>query len=65
MALLVVAEGVETHEQLDMLRKLGCHQVQGYLIGKPLPIAAYSHITSAKPVAPYARTQSTGLGIQR
>jgi diguanylate cyclase (GGDEF)-like protein len=45
MALRVLAEGVETHEQLELLRKLGCHHVQGYLIGKPLPIGAYSHIT--------------------
>src|SRR5471030_2610640 len=34
----VVAEGVETPEQLDLLRGFGCDQVQGYLI-KPLPLA--------------------------
>ncbi|MDD0976240.1 putative bifunctional diguanylate cyclase/phosphodiesterase [Pseudomonas fontis] len=33
----VVAEGVETPEQLDLLRSFGCDQVQGYLISKPLP----------------------------
>jgi diguanylate cyclase (GGDEF)-like protein len=33
----VVAEGVETAEQLDILRSLGCENVQGYLISKPLP----------------------------
>lgn len=31
-----VAEGVETKEQLSLLRQLGCHKVQGYLISKPL-----------------------------
>jgi EAL domain-containing protein (putative c-di-GMP-specific phosphodiesterase class I) len=32
----VVAEGVETAEQLEILRSLGCEYVQGYLISKPL-----------------------------
>jgi diguanylate cyclase (GGDEF)-like protein/PAS domain S-box-containing protein len=35
--LQVVAEGVETHEQLDFLRKQGCNEVQGYLISRPVP----------------------------
>lgn len=34
----VVAEGVETPEQLALLRGFGCDQVQGYLISKPLPL---------------------------
>ncbi|VVM70724.1 putative signaling protein [Pseudomonas fluorescens] len=34
----VVAEGVETPEQLQLLRGFGCNQVQGYLISKPLPL---------------------------
>jgi len=34
----VVAEGVETPEQLELLRGFGCDQVQGYLISKPLPL---------------------------
>jgi diguanylate cyclase (GGDEF)-like protein len=32
----VVAEGVETHEQLEKLRRLGVHAAQGYLLGKPM-----------------------------
>jgi diguanylate cyclase (GGDEF)-like protein/PAS domain S-box-containing protein len=32
-----VAEGVETTEQLDMLRRLGCTAVQGFLFARPLP----------------------------
>ncbi len=33
-----IAEGVETQEQLDILKKLGCDQVQGYLLGRPVPV---------------------------
>lgn len=36
----VLAEGVETVEQLEMLRKLGCDAVQGYYISKPIPEAS-------------------------
>ena len=32
-----IAEGVETQEQLDILIELGCDQVQGYLLGRPVP----------------------------
>ncbi len=36
----IVAEGVETEEQLQSLRKLGCDLVLGYLIGKPGPLSS-------------------------
>lgn len=34
----IVAEGVETHEQMAFLRDAGCDQIQGYLIARPMPI---------------------------
>jgi diguanylate cyclase (GGDEF)-like protein/PAS domain S-box-containing protein len=37
----IVAEGVETEQQLVFLADQGCDDVQGYLIGKPLPIGQY------------------------
>jgi len=35
----VTAEGVETREQLEMLRSLGVNFAQGYLLGRPMPVA--------------------------
>jgi EAL domain-containing protein (putative c-di-GMP-specific phosphodiesterase class I) len=32
----IVAEGAETEEQFEQLRKLGCDFIQGYLISKPI-----------------------------
>jgi diguanylate cyclase len=34
-----VVEGIETQAQLDVLRRLGCRYAQGYLIGRPQPLA--------------------------
>jgi EAL domain-containing protein (putative c-di-GMP-specific phosphodiesterase class I) len=37
MGMTVVAEGVETRYQADVLRRLGCDLAQGYLFGRPVP----------------------------
>jgi diguanylate cyclase (GGDEF)-like protein/PAS domain S-box-containing protein len=44
----VVAEGVETREQLSFLSSEDCDAVQGYLIGKPLPIGQYAELVGRK-----------------
>jgi diguanylate cyclase (GGDEF)-like protein/PAS domain S-box-containing protein len=40
LKLAVVAEGVETQAQIDLLLSLGCTIVQGFMLGRPLPAAA-------------------------
>ena len=41
LKLKVVAEGVETEEQLRQLRLLHCDEMQGYLFGKPVPVEIF------------------------
>jgi diguanylate cyclase (GGDEF)-like protein len=70
MGMLVVAEGVETHEQMDTLSLKGCDYLQGYLFSQPvdaekaaLLLANGSHdqpVTSLAPVGALATMSMTG-----
>ena len=53
----VVAEGVETKEQLEFLSRESCDEVQGYLIGRPRPISDYASMAGrpAEPAQPQTR----------
>ncbi|WP_058834656.1 putative bifunctional diguanylate cyclase/phosphodiesterase [Luteimonas abyssi] len=42
--LTVVAEGVETHGQREHLRNLGCLDLQGFLLGRPVPADAFAQL---------------------
>jgi EAL domain-containing protein (putative c-di-GMP-specific phosphodiesterase class I) len=51
LKLPVVAEGVETEVQRAFLVAEGCDELQGYLIGRPQPIARYRGVFDARPTA--------------
>jgi diguanylate cyclase (GGDEF)-like protein len=59
----LVAEGVETVEQLDLLRVMGCDQAQGFYLGRPIPsadvpavIERLSPRRASSPEAPASKT---------
>jgi len=44
MGLSVIAEGVETEEQLESLARLGCHSIQGFLFSRPVPLEEFQKL---------------------
>jgi EAL domain-containing protein (putative c-di-GMP-specific phosphodiesterase class I) len=49
MRLRVVAEGVETESQLRFLERERCEELQGYLLGRPLPAEQFERLLDAAP----------------
>jgi EAL domain-containing protein (putative c-di-GMP-specific phosphodiesterase class I) len=41
LGMRVIAEGVETTQQMDYLAEIGCQEIQGYLISRPLKVQDY------------------------
>ncbi len=50
LELKVIAEGVETEEQLSLLAKKGCKYYQGYLFGRPVPIDEFNNLLKIKSI---------------
>ena len=57
MHMLVTAEGVETAEQQDILAAMGCDQLQGYLLSKPV---AVDSLIESWPATPHRHQRKTG-----
>jgi diguanylate cyclase (GGDEF)-like protein len=49
MAIPVLAEGIETRHQLEILRREGCEEAQGYLLGYPVPLGSILAGVAVKP----------------
>jgi EAL domain-containing protein (putative c-di-GMP-specific phosphodiesterase class I) len=56
----VVAEGIETAEQLVCLKELGCQFGQGYHLGRPMPASAFEQLLTARPVWQSASGPASG-----
>jgi EAL domain-containing protein (putative c-di-GMP-specific phosphodiesterase class I) len=56
----VIAEGVETEAHLSLLQKQGCDEIQGYLVGRPVPADRFEEHLARKRggAAPSARRQA-------
>lgn len=67
MNLLVVAEGVETRQQVEVLRNLDCNYVQGYYYAKPMPAEKFTYIllhsNLADPISADRETNETDVTL--
>jgi len=48
MKLRVIAEGVKTAGEREVLRSRGCDEIQGYLVAKPMPAADFAPFVRGK-----------------
>lgn len=44
LGMTTIAEGIETEEQFACVKRIGCEQVQGFLIGRPIPAKQLEHL---------------------
>lgn len=50
----LVAEGIETKDQAALLEEYGCHQAQGYLYSKPIPLQEFLHMEAQQKFSNFA-----------
>jgi EAL domain-containing protein (putative c-di-GMP-specific phosphodiesterase class I) len=58
----VVAEGVETEDQLKFLRSEHCSEIQGFLVGRPKPIEDYAAEVGRQPAPRKRKTTFAKAG---
>ncbi len=63
LGLSVIAEGVETAEQLEALKAKGCDAVQGYFLSRPLELDAYRRYLDGEKPAPTRRPSGETLAV--
>mgnify|MGYP000970943852 CR=1 FL=1 len=51
LQLTIVAEGIETLEQLEFLKRHHCDEAQGYYLGRPMDAEAFSNCLDKKPLS--------------
>jgi EAL domain-containing protein (putative c-di-GMP-specific phosphodiesterase class I) len=61
LKLKVVAEGVETHEQLEFLRSVGCDEYQGYYFSAALPAADFARLIGRQACDPEAKSPQSEM----
>ena len=67
LRLKVIAEGVETADQVAFLRERGCDEGQGYYFSRPVPADEFTSMLKARrslPVGPTRRAGASGSGPQ-
>ena len=52
LKMATIAEGIETADQAEYLKRMGCESAQGYLFAKPVPVADAARMVAARRVAP-------------
>ena len=57
VGMTVVAEGVETDDQYNLLQEMGCDHIQGYLISRPLPSAQATAFINSRQATINSETQ--------
>ncbi len=48
LKMIIVAEGIETKEQVDFLAENGCDMIQGYYFAKPMPVSDFEEILASE-----------------
>ena len=52
----IICEGVETDEQIEILRQIGCDEIQGYWYSKPLKMEDYKELLQTEKISRGGKT---------